>query len=116
MVRLDGLYRSGLPTSEVLARKAEVIAEARERWEALPWRLDGYRQAMAEDRIVNNAKLVQFRIYNTGADAFDEALKRFDGDLPGFITAAKSELTARRKSEGKGFDPWSAIGELQPPP
>jgi predicted aminopeptidase len=116
VARLDGLYRSGLPTSEVLTRKAEVIAEARERWAALPWRLEGYRQAMAEDRIVNNAKLVQFRIYNTGGDAFDDALARFDGDLPEFISAAKSELTARRTSEGKGFDPWAAIGELQPSP
>lgn len=114
VARLDGLYRSGLPRGEVLARKQEVIAQARERWVELPWRLDGYRTAMGADRIVNNARLVQFRIYNTGGDAFDEALARFSGDLSAFVAAATEELPRRKKAEGRGFDPWVALDELAP--
>ena len=114
VARLDGLYRSGLPTAEVLARKEQVITTARARWKELPWRLDGYRRAMDDDRLVNNAKLVQFRIYNTGGDAFDDALARFDGDLPAFIEAARAELPARRTSEGGAFDPFAALADLRP--
>ncbi len=116
VARLDGLYRSGLPRAEVLARKERVIATARARWLELPWRLDGYRKAMGADRIVNNAKLVQFRIYNAGGDVFDDALARFDGDLPAFLAAATTELPRRQKADGKAFDPWVALGELTPAP
>ena len=112
--RLDGLYGAGLPRAEVLARKEAVIAEARRRWQELPWRLDGYRAALDPDRPLNNARLVQFRIYNTGGDAFDDALARFGGDLPAFIAAARSELAARRKEGGRSFDPWAALDALAP--
>ena len=114
VARLEGLYGAGLPRSEVLVRKEQVIAEARERWPTLPWRGENYRRAMDPERLVNNAKLVQFRIYNTGGDAFDDALERFDGDLPAFITACRDELPARRKADGGAFDPWAVLDEISP--
>jgi len=113
VARLDGLYRSGLPHGEVLARKEQVIADARARWGGLPWALDGYRRAMDESRVMNNARLVQFRIYNTGGDVFDEALSRFDGDLPAFIEALRT-LERRRKAGGRDWDPYEALADLAP--
>lgn len=111
--RLDGLYRAGLPTAEVLARKEQVIAEERERWVTLPWRLEGYRRALDADRVMNNARLVQFRVYNTGASVFDEALERFDGDLPTLIEALRG-LEEQRKRGGRDWDPYEAVESLVP--
>jgi predicted aminopeptidase len=113
VARLDGLYQSGLPRGEVLARKAQVIAEARSRWGTLPWRIEGYRRALDEDRTVNNARLVQFRVYNTGSVAFEEALARFGGDLPAFIEAARTLESARRRG-GADWDPYEALERIAP--
>ncbi len=113
VARLDGLYRSGLPRAEVLKRKAQVIEEARAHWVTLPWRNDGYRKALDPSRTLNNPRLVQFRVYNTGASVFDEALARFDGDLPAFIEALRTLERARRKG-GRGWDPYEALAELAP--
>ncbi len=113
VARLDGLYRSGLPRDEVMTRKAQVIADARRRWPARDWRLEGYRRAIEEGRTVNNARLVQFRIYNTGGSLFDETLARFDGDLPGFIEAVR-RLDTMRKKGGRDWDPYEALESLKP--
>ncbi len=113
VAQLDGLYQSGLPRSEILDRKERVIAAARVRWTTLPWRLEGYRRALDEGRTVNNPKLVQFRVYNTGSSRFDDALSRFDGDLPAFIEAVRTLQKARRKG-GVGWDPYDALDALAP--
>lgn len=113
VARLDGLYRSGFPRSEVLSRKDEVIADARVRWALRDWRLEGYRRAIEEGRTVNNARLVQFRIYNTGGTVFGEALARFDGDLPRFIEGAR-RLDVLRKKGGADWDPYTALEALTP--
>lgn len=115
VARLDGLYRAGLPTREVLSRKEQVIAETRARWPMLGWRLAGYRQAMDAGRTINNARLVQFRVYNTGTSVFDDALERFDGDLPRFIEALRTLESAKRKG-GRDWDPYAALSSLSPAP
>jgi len=111
VARLDGLYRSGLPQAEVLARKERVIEETRARWVTLDWRLDGYRRALDPSRTLNNPRLVQFHVYNTGASAFDDALERFGGDLPAFIDAVRTLETAQTAG-GKDWDPYEALEGL----
>ena len=112
--QLDGLYRSGLPPDEVVARKEAVIAAFRDSYGQQAFRLDGYRRALDADRQVNNASLGQFRVYNTGATVFAEALERFDGDLPAFVVALRTLPAAQRRG-GKGWDPYAAVALLGPP-
>ena len=69
---------------------------------------------MNDDRPLDNARLVQFRVYNTKKQLFRDALARFDGDLAAFVAASRT-LDERRKREKKAFDPWKALEELSPP-
>ena len=112
--RLEALYASGLPREEVLRRKEDVIAQARVEYAAMAWRLPGYSRAMNPDRTVNNARLKQFRVYNTGTDDFEQALVRFGGDLPALVEACRSELPKARRRGGRGWDPYEALRQLEP--
>lgn len=114
VTRLQGLYGAGLPQDQVLTWKERIFAEGRREYRALDWRLEGYAAAMDDDRPLDNARLVQFRVYNTKKELFREALARFDGDLAAFVAASRT-LDARRKREKKAFDPWVALSELAPP-
>ena len=62
---------------------------------------------------MNNARLVKFRVYNTGIDVFDEALARFGGDLRGFVTACR-DLPKLKKKGGRGWEPYEAVKQLVP--
>jgi len=115
VTKLKGLYRSGLSRSEIVARREALVEESRAEYAKLEFRLDGYSRAMNPNRTMNNARLKQFRVYNTGMNDFDEALARFDGDLRQFVETAGSELTRRRRKEGRRFDPYQALRELNPP-
>ena len=110
--RLEALYESGLPRQEVLRRKEQVIEQAREEYAALDWRLPGYARAMEPGRTVNNARLKQFRVYNTGTNDFDDALARFGGDLPAFVEACRTELPKAKRRGGRDFDPYEALRQL----
>ena len=112
--RLEALYASGLPREQVLRRKEELITRAREEYGEQDWRLEGYSRAMNPNRTVNNARLKQFRVYNTGTNDFDDALGRFDGDLAAFVEAARSRLPKARRRGGRGWDPYEALRELAP--
>ncbi len=112
--QLEGLYASGLPGDEILRRKEEVIARAREEYAGQEWRTRGYARAMDPRRTVNNARLKQFRVYNTGTDDFAEALARFGGDLPTFVEACRTELPRARRRGGRHWDPYEALRDLQP--
>ena len=112
--RLEALYASGLPAAEVLARKEALIEQARLDYAELPWRLEGYSRAMSPNRTINNARLKQFRVYNTGTGDFDEALARFDGDLRAFVVACREELPRARRKGGRGWDPYEALRQLEP--
>lgn len=113
--RLGALYGSGLPRSEVMARKQAVLDEERARYAALSWRGEGWAHAMDADRAMNNARLGQFLVYNTGIDDFGLALERFGGDLPAFVRASREALPAARRRGGAGWDPYVALGELEAP-
>ncbi len=113
VTRLQGLYGAGLSREEVLRRKERIFEEAREEYGGLGWRLEGYRRSLDPDRPLDNARLVQFRVYNTKRERFTAALERFDGELPAFVEASRA-LPALRKAQGKDFDPWAALDALKP--
>ena len=111
VLRLEGLYGAGLGRDATLRRRDRVFEEARAEYATLPFKNDGYAHALDPDRELNNARLVQFRVYNTGGDRFEAALGRFGGDLSAFLAASKGMEAAQRK---RGFDPWEALDALQP--
>jgi predicted aminopeptidase len=111
--RLDALYRTGLGREAVLTRKAKLIEDARTEYAALPWRRESMRSRLDPGRTVNNASLVQFRVYSTGLDVFDEALQRFAGDLPALLRAAQELPNMKKRAEGP-WNPYDAMASLSP--
>ena len=73
--QLEALYASPLPATEKLALKADVLARLRV---AL-----GYR------RVISNATLIQYKIYNSGQEELGELLAACGGDWPRFIRTIK---------------------------
>lgn len=112
---LRQLYESGLEREAVLQRKAQIIAAARQRHRSETWHLEGYAGAMDEDRVLNNARLVQFTVYNSGGDVFALALERFGGDLPAFLRGC-ARLESMRSRGGSDWDPYAALAQLGPAP
>ena len=113
VTRLQGLYGAGLPREAILARKARIFEEARREYRQLDWRLKGYARSLDADRPLDNARLVQFRVYNTKKEVFVAALVRFGGDLASFVEASRS-LPKLRKAQGRDFDAYAATAELNP--
>ncbi len=76
---LAALYASPLPAGEKLRRKQDIL-----------WRLQADVPVSFR---WNNASLMQFRTYDTGADTFLRALNRCEGDVARFLRAmARVEL------------------------
>ncbi len=111
--RLDTLYGEGLERSVVLERKAAIIAEERARYGTLDWRLEGYRRALGPERVINNARMKQFRVYHTGRSVFDDALDRFGGDLAAFLDAARTLPDLKKSTKGP-WNPFDAVATLKP--
>ena len=112
-LELEELYALDLPRVEVVERKAAIIAAARSRHANEDWNLPAYGAAMDENRVLNNARLVQFAVYNTKNEVFAEALQRFGGDLAAFVRAAR-RLEGLRSELGADFDPYDALARLEP--
>ena len=112
-LELEQLYELELPRADVLDRKAAIIGAARRRHAHEDWNLPGYSKAMDEGRVLNNARLVQFAVYNTKNEVFAAALERFNGDLAAFVGAART-LEERRKEAKAGFDPYQEMARLRP--
>ncbi len=111
---LKELYDSALDREVVLQRKAEILAAARVRHRSEHWNLEGYAAAMDESRVLNNARLMQFTVYNSGTDVFSATLERFGGDLPAFLGAC-TQLPALRRKGGAKWDPYAALAALEAP-
>jgi predicted aminopeptidase len=111
--QIEGLYEAGFAPEERERLRRELIADARRRYASLSWNSEGYARALRSDRTLNNPGLKQFRVYHTGGDAFDEALARFGGDLPAFLTALQTLPKAKRKG-GRDWDPYEALDQLEP--
>jgi len=112
-LQLEELYERDLPREKVLEEKASLIAAARRRHGSEDWNLSGYARAMEEGKVLNNARLVQFAVYNTKSELFAEALERFGGDLAAFVRAAQT-LEGQRRESGRSFDPYAAMSRLEP--
>jgi predicted aminopeptidase len=101
---LDAVYSSDAPDSRKLSEKARIL-------ESLPDRVDAgtfsepdrWRRWMAEEPW-NNARLVQFRVYNRSPEWFAVLLDRHGGDLPTFLGAVE-------QIAGRGGDPYAALAE-----
>jgi len=113
--QLDGVYSAGFGADDTQQLRDAVVADARVRYAALPWEGEGYARALRPERVLNNPRLKQFRVYHTGEDAFDAALQRFDGDLPALLVALRTLPRLKRKG-GRDWDPYEAMDALAPPP
>lgn len=114
VARLEALYGAGLSREEVLRQREQVVEESRKAYAELEWQTEGYARAMRPERVFNNARLGQFRVYNTGLSDFDRALERFGGDLAALIDVARSELPKQKRSGGRDWDPYEALRQLEP--
>ena len=96
---LDTLYGQGLPRAEILLRKAETLAAARKRYEALPFERDAVRQYF--QRVdVNNATLLSYRTYNSGDAGFQVIYDECGRELRCFVERLQV-------LEGGGEDPFA---------
>jgi len=101
--RLDAAYRSGHGRDWKLARKAEIIAALRRRYNELVAQWQGYRgygRWFSQD--LNNAHFVVIAAYHDKVGAFQALLARHGGDLPAFYKAVK-ELASRPQAERDRF-------------
>ncbi|MEE2830702.1 MAG: aminopeptidase [Myxococcota bacterium] len=114
VVRLEALYAAGLSGDEVARRREAIIQDARESHARKDWKTRGYARAMRPERQFNNARLYQFRVYNTGMNDFDRALARFGGDLRAFVEAARTRLPREKRAGGRDWDPYEALRALAP--
>lgn len=74
--RLNRIYTSSLPDAEKLEKKRALLAELSVR--------------LGARRPINNATLVQFRVYNSGSDELHALLGVCGGSWPRFIGALKT--------------------------
>ncbi|MCL2381010.1 MAG: aminopeptidase [Treponema sp.] len=102
IAELEELYASGMPREETLARKDEIIAAAKLRFEAdydSLFYTDTFRFFI--DLPVNNAYLDLFRLYHEEDHFFRDLFQRSGADLPGLVAAART-LNPRQR---RGADP-----------
>src|SRR6185369_4990202 len=75
-VRLSRLYASTLPATEKRAEKRVLLAKL--------------AADLGSSRHLNNATLVQFRVYNSGAPELKSLLRVCEGSWPKFLAALKT--------------------------
>ena len=87
-----------------LTRKSELLASLPDRVRAAPLHdQDGYMRA-ATRRPWNNARLMQFKVYNQRRAPFERLLSSHDGDIIGFMD------DVARITEGAA-DPFEAVAQ-----
>jgi len=87
--RLEEVYASGRFPEIKRKEKAAVLNSLHEEYAALvrdQEKMKGYEKWLAQD--LNNAKLASVATYHANVGAFRELLRRNDGDLPAFYSAA----------------------------
>jgi predicted aminopeptidase len=94
-VDLEAVYAdAALPADAKRERKARLLASLPERVAAAPLHEAARFARVASDGRWNNARLAQFRTYNSNRPAFETLLLRANGDLVAFITRV-GELARR---------------------
>lgn len=104
--RLEAAYAAGVTVEE----RSRLFAALQHEWAAVPQRTDRYR-GFAE-RTLNNAIVLQLRVYHERLDLFDAILAAHDGDLAatlrGVIAASEGAVdpfaAAAVLAEGSGLE------------
>jgi predicted aminopeptidase len=101
--RLDQLYTSGLPESEMAQKKAAIFADLDTEYQALKQSWGGFK---GYDRWLgpnaNNASLASVAVYTHLVPAFQALLERSEGNLPRFYEEAR-RLAAMPKQERRAM-------------
>lgn len=101
---LDSLYALQLPRAQVLARRADLFARAKEAYrERRPDLGDGRYDGFLEWE-VNNARLLSYRRYHKDLEGFEAVLRRCRGDLAAAV--------GRFRDCAKVADPWSCLDDV----
>ena len=101
--RLNKVYRDKtLSDEEKLAKKAEIMADFPNVTDAAPLHDKEFYAKATRTGVWNNPRLMQFRTYNSGRDAFEALLAANGGDLLKFMYAVKDVA-------GEGKDPYAAV-------
>jgi predicted aminopeptidase len=99
--RLDQLYASGVPESEMAQKKAAIFADLETEYQALKQSWGGFK---GYDRWLgpnaNNASLASVAVYTHLVPAFQALLERSEGNLPRFYEEAR-RLADMPKQERK---------------
>lgn len=99
---LEAIYaRTDAPESDRLRDKAAAIGSLPARVEAAGFADPERFRKQADPSAWNNARLLQYRTYNRGQDAFDALLQRSGGDLRAMIDLVRGFP--------RGTDPWDAL-------
>lgn len=107
---LDAVYRdAGLPDADKATRKAELYASLPDRIRASEIRNKDRFIASVARNPWNNARLMQFKAYNSYEAEFTVVLDRAGGDLRGFINRIR-DITRHRR------DPFVALQEAAAAP
>lgn len=80
---LDALYKSDLPRSEKLARRVEIFER-----QVAPLRKDFPRMTVLKR--INNAEIIQLKLYLTGLDSFAALFEKHGRSWPEFLKAAEN--------------------------
>ena len=101
--QLDAVYQDpALSNDDKLARKSALLSGFPAVIDAAPFHdHEGFSKA-ARSGVWNNPRLMQFKTYNTGRDAFEALLAAHDGDLLQFMYAV-------RDAAGEGDDPFESL-------
>jgi predicted aminopeptidase len=101
---LDALYRGGGSEAEKLAGKKAILDSLPGRTVALGLHREQAYLDMVRTSEWNNARLVQFKVYNRSPEQFAHLLAEEDGDIARFI-ARIGDITAGER------DPYVALSE-----
>jgi predicted aminopeptidase len=110
IVRLQTLYLSGLPRDEILKRREPLFRQIQSDYAALAPQLSGLERFDLDKVALNNAVIVNYRIYFHDLDNFAALDVKYDHDLRATIEAIIAD--AKKHPEDPFFGIWEAV---QPP-
>lgn len=101
--RLNAVYKDkSLSDEQKLVKKAEIMADFPSVVDAAPLHDRKFYSKAVRKGTWNNPRLMQFRTYNNGREAFEALLRASGGDLLKFMYTV-------RDVAGEGKDPYAAV-------
>ena len=109
--RLEDLYSSGRERDEVLARREQLFAAARDTLAGqLGERLQTYSAENLARRTLNNASVIAARIYRSNLPSFDTLYHRLDCDLAQTVAVLTAAMARNPET-----DPYQVLAGLVSP-